>query len=67
MDITSTKYVRFYRGSPEAYANVIKNNDTLYFIYSSDSDKGSLYLGDRLISGNISNITDLEDLIITEL
>ena len=60
-------YVRFYRGSPEAYANVIKNNDTLYFVYSSDSDKGSLYLGDRLISGNVSNITDLEDLIITEL
>lgn len=60
-------YVKFYRGSPEAYANAIKNNDTLYFVYSSDSDKGSLYLGDRLISGNVSNITDLEDLIITEL
>lgn len=60
-------YVRFYRGSPEAYANTIKNKDTLYFVYSSDSDKGSLYLGDRLISGNVSNITDLEDLIITEL
>ena len=67
MDITSTKYVRFYRGSPEAYANVIKNNDTLYFVYNSDSNKGSLYLGDRLISGDISNITDLKDLIITEL
>ena len=67
MDITSTKYVRFYRWSPEAYANVIKNNDTLYFVYNSDSDKGSLYLGDRLISGDISNITDLKDLIITEL
>lgn len=63
----SANYVRFYRGSPEAYANAIKNNDTLYFVYSSDSDKGSLYLGDRLISGNVSNITDLEDLIITEL
>ena len=67
MVITSTKYVRFYRGSPEAYANVIKNNDTLYFVYNSDSNKGSLYLGDRLISGDISNITDLKDLIITEL
>ena len=64
----AANYVRFYRGSPEAYANIIdKNNDTLYFIYSSDSDKGSLYLGDRLISGNVSNITDLEGLIITEL
>ena len=63
----AANYVRFYRGSPEAYANAIKNNDTLYFVYSSDSDKGSLYLGDRLISGNVSNITDLEDLIITEL
>ena len=64
----AANYVRFYRGSPEAYANLIKkNDDTLYFVYSSDSDKGSLYLGDRLISGNVSNITDLEDLIITEL
>ena len=63
----AANYVRFYRGSPEAYANVIKNDDTLYFVYSSDSDKGSLYLGDRLISGNVSNTTDLEDLIITEL
>ena len=63
----AANYVRFYRGSSEAYANVIKNNGTLYFVYGSDSDKGSLYLGDRLISGNVSNITDLEDLIITEL
>lgn len=63
----AANYVRFYRGSPEAYASAIKNNDTLYFVYNSDSDKGTLYLGDRLISGNISNITDLEDLIITEL
>lgn len=63
----AANYVRFYRGSPEAYAKELKNNDTLYFIYSSDSNKGSLYLGDRLISGNVSNITDLEDLIITEL
>ena len=63
----AANYVRFYRGSPEAYAKELKNNDTLYFVYSSDSNKGSLYLGDRLISGNISNITDLEDLIITEL
>ena len=64
----TANYVRFFRGSPEAYKNLIKkNSDTLYFIYSSDSDKGSLYLGDRLISGNVSNITDLEDLIITEL
>ena len=64
----TANYVRFSRGSPEAYANIKdKNKDTLYFVYSSDSDKGSLYLGDRLISGNVSNITDLEDLIITEL
>ena len=63
----AANYVRFYRGSPEAYAKELKNNDTLYFVYSSDSNKGSLYLGDRLISGNVSNTTDLEDLIITEL
>ena len=66
MAITAN-YVKFYRGSPEAYANIKKDNNTLYFVYDSNSDKGSLYLGDRLISGNVSNITDLEDLIITEL
>ena len=66
MAITAN-YVKFYRGSPEAYAKIDKDNNTLYFVYGKNSDKGSLYLGDRLISGNISNITDLEDLIITEL
>ena len=55
----AANYVRFYRGSPEAYASAIKNNDTLYFVYSSDSDKGVLYLGDRLIYYNVYNITDL--------
>lgn len=66
MAITAN-YVKFYRGSPEAYAKINKDNNTLYFVYDKNSDKGSLYLGDRLISGDISNITDLEDLIITEL
>lgn len=60
-------YVKFFRGSPLAFENVIKNNDTLYFITETDSNKGSLYLGNKLISGNIADITDLEDVLFTNL
>jgi hypothetical protein len=46
-------YVKFQRGSEQAYKNlVVKNQDTLYFVYdNSDSTAGKLYLGERLISG----------------
>ena len=64
----AVKYVKFVRGSSLAFENVInKDSDTLYFITDSDSGKGSLYLGDKLISGNISDLIDLQDILIDEL
>ena len=41
-------YVKFYRGSSVAFENLLnKNSDTLYFITDSDSNKSSLYIGDK--------------------
>lgn len=63
----AVNYVKFYRGTPLAFENAIKNNDTLYFITESDSNKGSLYLGDKLIGSNISSIADLDDILLSNL
>jgi hypothetical protein len=61
------KYVKFVRGSSEAFSNVInKDIDTLYFITDTDSEKGSLYLGNKLISG-ISSLHDLENILIEKV
>lgn len=64
----AVKYVKFVRGSSLAFENIInKDSDTLYFITDSDSGKGSLYLGSKLISGNISDLADLQDILIDNL
>lgn len=61
-------YVKFFRGTPEAFEKLTsKNSDTLYFISSTDSSEGSLYLGDKLIIGGVSSITDLKDIAFTDL
>lgn len=60
-------YVKFFRGSQVAYDNVIKNSDTLYFITDSDSNRGKLYLGEKLISGDIVALKDLEDIVLNNL
>lgn len=62
-------YVKFLRGTPQAYANLAPNynSDTLYFICEPDSDDGVLYLGSKLISGgeiNDFSIGDLKDIIV---
>ena len=48
-------YVKFRRGTPEAFQLILKNNaaelDTLYFIYEDDKAVGELYLGSKLIAG----------------
>ena len=45
-------YVRFIRGTPNAWHNLAKKDDnTLYFISEKDADSGYLYLGEKLISG----------------
>ena len=67
-------YVKFRRGTPQAYANLAfnggYNDDTLYFICEEDADDGVLYLGAKQISGGeISNfsIGDLEDIVVKEI
>ena len=63
----AVKYVKFVRGSSLAFENIVnKDSDTLYFITDSDSGKGSLYLGSKLISGNISDLADLQDILIDD-
>lgn len=65
-------FVKFQRGSQEAYNRLKANNriedDALYFIYDKQAPEngGSLYLGEILIGGSgngISGATKLEDLI----
>lgn len=66
-------YVRFQRGSKEAYQDLLDRNavdlNTLYFIYAEGESTGSLYMGKKLISGGDTIITsasldDLADVII---
>ena len=65
---TAMNYVKFVRGTPSAFKNLaVKNSDTLYFISKADEDKGSLYLGEKLISQNIGSLSDLQDIAISEL
>jgi hypothetical protein len=71
-------YVKFIRGSVAAWANLLLtpakiDDDTLYFIYeTSDTTKGKLYLGQRLISGvgeegsSSVNISDIGDIYIDD-
>lgn len=62
----AVNYVKFIRGSSLAFSKLTdKNSDTLYFITDSDSNKSSLYLGDKLITGNISKLTDLKGIELT--
>ena len=49
-------YVKFYRGTQTAYNNLLlKNDDTLYFVYETDANTGKLYLGSKLIAGAVSS------------
>lgn len=69
-------YVRFQRGTQEAYNKLKENNRlndyTLYFIYDkNDVSIGTLYMGSRLISGGdatviASALKDLTDVVINE-
>ena len=64
----STPYVKFFRGTPEAFGKLAdKNNDTLYFISATGEKTGKLYLGDKLISDNINTVAELEDIVLSEL
>lgn len=69
---TPGNYVKFLRGTPTAWAKIPeadKDKDTLYFISETDGRTGQLYLGPKLIIGeisNINNIGDLQDVLISE-
>lgn len=73
---TIYNYVKFMRGTPEAFKNLVsKNKDTLYFVHKEDAITGQLYIGDILISDNIENdnsaiiakLSDLEDVNIADV
>ena len=64
-------YVKFQRGSEQAYNNLaVKNQDTLYFVYNgSDATTAKLYLGERLLSGvgegtGVTSLKQLEDVLL---
>lgn len=64
----SYNYVKFHRGSSLAFSKLTeKNKDTLYFITDSDSNKSSLYLGDKLIASDVSSFSDLNDILLDNL
>lgn len=65
-------YVKFQRGSMAAYNRLaVKDENTLYFIFDAvDQTKGSLYLGDKLISSNVggagaSSLAELSDVLVS--
>ena len=60
-------YVKFYRGTPAAYNATSKDKDTLYFITESGSSRGTLYLGNTIISKDISSFEDFENILISSL
>ena len=64
-------YVKFLRGTPTAYENLPnKDSDTLYFISEKNASSGVLYLGTKLISGDVSihtSVETLQDILLKNL
>lgn len=68
---TITNYVKFLRGTPTAYANLVnKDPDTLYFISEKGASIGTLYLGAMAIAGGsvtaATTLNELTDVLIQE-
>lgn len=64
------QYVKFLRGTAEAYEKCRKNSDTLYFVTEQDQSNGKLYLGEKLLTGD-TNLKDfsigaLKDILLSE-
>lgn len=63
-------YVKFLRGTVAAYNRLaVKDDNTLYFVYQDGNEsRGKLYLGSRLISGDVgagsTTLADLTDVIV---
>ena len=71
--MATVNYVKFMRGSQTLYNSLkTKDKDTLYFVCESESsDKGKLYLGNKLISGGSDSsssgtisLGDITDVVI---
>lgn len=64
-------YVKFFRGTSAKYQSALKagniNSDTLYFIQDNGQTKGALYLGTTLISKDISDFSELNDINLTDI
>lgn len=67
-------YVRFQRGTLAAYQALLDrgliDENTLYFIYADDASTGSLYMGEKVISGGDTNyifstLDELSDVEVT--
>jgi hypothetical protein len=63
-------YVKFMRGSTNAYNKLqVKDDDTLYFLSDNDGKEGSLYLGTKLIAGpdvaGATSLGELSDILLT--
>lgn len=78
MAVLNNNYVKFMRGTKEAYQTLVSagqiSHDVLYFVYdSSDATRGVLYLGNKLIGGNDSEVaipsslSELSDVIFSAL
>jgi hypothetical protein len=75
--MSTTPYVKFFRGTPTAFENLLtKNEDTLYFISEKDSKECKLYLGEQLIAGGstsggegsgITTLAELKDVLLSNL
>ena len=64
----TANYVKFVRGQKSYYNNIVKNSDTLYFIYeNSESTTGELYLGDKKIgTDSIVNLSSLISSVVND-
>ena len=65
-------YVKFLRGTVDSYNRLAQKDDnTLYFVHSAEDDsRGSLYVGSRLITGDIGGsgidtLAELTDVIVS--
>lgn len=62
---TNTPYVKFSRGSIAAYEALSSyNKDTLYFVTDPNSKQSKLYLGDELITSEITSLYELKDILV---
>lgn len=62
-------YVKFRRGTPEAFkalGNRVED-DALYFIYDKDKSTADLYLGSKLISSGEHDLNALSELKLGDL